>query len=239
MAALESAESGSLGEDGAALEITTITTRFVLNVSVNCYLVEGSDGYVLIDTGAPGRRRTIETQLDRAGCRPGNVKLIIVTHGDRDHAGNAAYLRDAFGAPIGMHSDDAGIVEQGDMFWNRTAPNRLAQTLLNRLMGLSGADRFAPDVLLQDGEDLSGYGLEARVLSLPGHSRGSIGVLTAAGDLFCGDLLANVDRPNLWSIIDDHAAARSSVARLRGLPVHTVYPGHGSRFAWTPDAIST
>ena len=68
-------------------------------------------------------------------------------------------------------------------------------------------------------------------MNLPGHSKGfSIGILTADGHLFCGDLLANTDKPALWSIIDDEDAAHASVEKLRGLDIDTVYPGHGRPF---------
>jgi len=40
-------------------------------------------------------------------------------------------------------------------------------------------DTFQPDVILEDQQNLSGYGLEATVLHLPGHTKGSIGILTA------------------------------------------------------------
>jgi glyoxylase-like metal-dependent hydrolase (beta-lactamase superfamily II) len=44
-----------------------------------------------------------------------------------------------------------------------------------------------------DGTNLSEYGLDAKVLSIPGHSRDSIGFLATGGDLFYGDLLDNTD----------------------------------------------
>ncbi len=65
---------------------------------------------------------------------------------------------------------------------------------------------------------------------MPGHSRGSIGILTAHGDLFCGDLLENIKRPKLTSLMDDLAAAQASVEKLKSLEVKTVYPGHGAAF---------
>jgi glyoxylase-like metal-dependent hydrolase (beta-lactamase superfamily II) len=77
---------------------------------------------------------------------------------------------------------------------------------------------------------LSDCGFDAQVLALPGHSRGSIGILTAGGDLFCGDLLDNTDKPALNSIMDDLAAANASVEKLSGFAIHTVYPGHGQPF---------
>jgi hydroxyacylglutathione hydrolase len=50
-------------------------------------------------------------------------------------------------------------------------------------------DTFAPDELLEDGRSLSDFGLDATVLHLPGHTRGSIGILTRNGALFRGDLM--------------------------------------------------
>jgi hydroxyacylglutathione hydrolase len=217
-------------EDQMTLEIKTIATPFVLNVSVNCYLVRTGDGYTLIDTGRTNKRGTIEKELISAGCRPGNLELIVLTHGDFDHCGNAAYLRKNFGAKIAMHDADSGMVERGDMVWNRKPPHILIRTVFGLLFRLSKSDRFKPDLYLEDGDDLSEYGFGAQVLHIPGHSKGSIGILTTNGDLFGGDLLANVDKPGLWSIIDDSAAANASVEKLKKLDIKTVYPGHGKPF---------
>ena len=211
-------------------EIKTITMPFMLNVSVNCYLVRNGDDYTLIDTGMPKRRSAIEEALENAGCRPGKLKLIVLTHGDLDHCGNAAYFRKKFDTQIAMHNDDSGMVENGDMFWNRKSPNNLIRVILNLIMALRSSDRFKPDFCIAGGDDLSEYGFDAQVLHIPGHSKGSIGLLTTAGDLFCGDLLANTDKPDLWSIIDDAAAANASVEKLKRLEINTVYPGHGKPF---------
>ena len=106
-----------------------------------------------------------------------------------------------------------------------------AAGLLSKL-SKAGVDfeTFEPDVLLEDGQDLSPYGLDARVVHLPGHSSGSIGVLTGDGDLFCGDLLVNVLRPSLHYYIDNLAQAHESIRKLSDLGVGTVYPGHGKPF---------
>ena len=198
--------------------------------SVNCYLLETGSGYLLIDSGSSNQRRELEGELAGAGCRPGDLKLILITHGDFDHTGNAAYLRESFGAKITMHRDDIGMAEQGDMFFNRKQPNAILRKLAPLLIGFGKAQRFTPDVLLDDGDDLSPYGFAAHALSIPGHSKGSLGILTAAGDLFCGDLLVNQEKPALNTLIDDMPAAQASLQRLRSLEVGTVYPGHGKPF---------
>ena len=77
--------------------------------SVNCYLIGSQAGYLLIDTGGPNQRLALEKGLADAGCRPGRLKLIVLTHGDFDHTGNAAYLREKFGAKLAMHAGDSGM----------------------------------------------------------------------------------------------------------------------------------
>lgn len=211
-------------------EITPITTPFILHITVNCYLVKTDKGFILIDTAKTGKRRVIEQALNNAGCEPGSLKLIVLTHGDFDHCGNAAYLRQKFGAPITIHEADSGMVERGDMFWNRKQPSALVKTLMGLLFRLHQADQFKPDFTIKEGDNLSAYGFDADVIELPGHSEGSIGLLTADGDLFCGDLLANTDKPDVWTIIDNREAAQASVEKLKRMTINTVYPGHGQPF---------
>lgn len=206
----------------------------------NCYLLQAADGFVLVDSGVASRRAAVEKSLADAGCGAGDLKLVVLTHGDSDHADNCAYLRKVYGAAIGMHRADAQMVEQGDMSLGRKSrPGRITAMgrvimLVGRLMALLGLppfERFSPDVLLEDGQSLSSYGLEATIVGLPGHSKGSIGVLTSDGDLFCGDLIYSFFRPAMI-LIDDVADAKSSIERLRALNVGTVYPGHGKAFPW-------
>ena len=120
------------------VEITIITTPFVFNTSVNCYLVRTGDRFVLIDTGVTSKHGTIEKELESAGCQPGNLTLIVLTHGDFDHCGNAAYLRKKFGTRIALHKDDSGMVERGDMLWNRSKQNLLIRILFIRQIDFAG-----------------------------------------------------------------------------------------------------
>jgi len=213
-----------------SLEIKTISHRYIFNNYVNCYLVKIDGGYILIDTGTPSKRGVIEKELENVGCQPGNLQLIVLTHGDSDHAGNAAYFRKKFGAKIAMHHDDFGMVEQGDMFWSRKNPNIIIRSIANSFFGLKKSDRFSPDLTIEDGYDFSKYGFDAKVLHLPGHTKGSIEILTSDGNLFCGDLLGNITKPSRFSLIDDPAEAEASIKKLKNLNIKTVYPGHGKPF---------
>ena len=133
-------------------EITTIALA-----GVNAYLVRAGESFVLVDTGKPEKRTDMVAQLERAGCRRGDLRLIVLTHGDYDHAGNAAHLREEHGAGIAMHPDDAGRVESAD--WSlgmKAKPDKFP--LLFRAVSVfvrPGAfDVFTPDVLVEDGWSL-------------------------------------------------------------------------------------
>ncbi len=212
-------------------EIKTITLTLPYGLGrVNCYLVKTEAGYILIDTGSSNQRAAIEQELQSAGCRPGDLKLIVLTHGDFDHTGNAAYLRQKFGAPLAMHPADFGMIERGDMFASRGKSNPILKAIAPLLFKFDKSNKVTPDLAIDEGDDLSEYGFDARVLHIPGHSKGSIAILTAEGALFCGDLFLYKDGPVLNSIIDDRAAAQASFEWLKGLKANTVYTGHGEAF---------
>ncbi len=197
---------------------------------VNCYLLTGKAGFVLVDAGSSNARARLENTLAEAGCQSGNLKLVILTHGDFDHSGNAAYIGRKFMSPVGMGAADRGMVEKGDMFVNRKQPGWLVRKMIPLATGFGRRERFSPDILLEDGSDLSRYGVRGKIISLPGHSLGSIGILLDSRELICGDLFENQDGPRLNSIMDDKSAATSSLERLRKLRIKTVFPGHGEPF---------
>jgi len=209
-------------------EVKTITL-----FGVNCYLVKTGSGYILIDTGWSFKRAELDKELESAGCKPGDLELIVLTHGDFDHSGNAAHLRDRYGTKIAMHRREAEVVEGGDMKLSRKHRPIVYRIFFGmvKLYGrLTGFGRFEADLYVDEGYDLSEYGLDARVVELPGHSTGSIGILTSDGDLFCGDLVMH-DRPALHSLTDDAADLKASVEKVKGLGVKSLYPGHGSAFS--------
>ncbi len=216
-------------------DVKTINLR-----GVNCFLLKSGEGFILIDTGLPARRAELERELESAGCRPGDLRLVILTHGDYDHAGNGAYLREKYGVKIAMHHVDSPMVERGDEASNRKdRPDRVSPLgriiipigkLMTTLCRMGKLETFKPDLCLDDGQSLAEYGLDARVLHLPGHSKGSIGVLTADGGLFCGDLLMNMRRPDAHFMIDDLAGFHASIEKLKSPQIQMVYPGHGKPF---------
>jgi hydroxyacylglutathione hydrolase len=211
------------------LKIICLALPFHVN-TVNCFLLRTEKTWILIDTACSIRRAQLEAKMRAAGCGPGELGLIVLTHGDFDHSGNAKLLRETWSSRVAMHRDDLGMVEQGDMFWNRKQSSRFVRAVAPVLFGFGRSERFTPDIYLDDGHVLSEYGADLRIVHLPGHSSGSIGILTEDKGLFCGDLLINEKKPVLNYRIDDPAAAKSSVERLKAMEIDTVFPSHGKPF---------
>ncbi|MDP8223679.1 MAG: MBL fold metallo-hydrolase [Candidatus Lernaella stagnicola] len=66
----------------------------------------------LIDTGDAAERWLLRRCLKRAGItQPGDITAVLLTHWHRDHAGNAAWLRETYGCPVICHENDAPYLE--------------------------------------------------------------------------------------------------------------------------------
>lgn len=186
-------------------------------VDTNCYLVgcPQTKKAAVIDPGAfsPEEVKTVLGLLEKDGLR---AECIINTHGHIDHiAGNRA-IKQATGAPILIHADDAG---------------RLGDGQLNGSF-LFGMDIQSPpaDRLIKDGEDIELGELKLRVLHTPGHTPGGI-CLLLDGVLFSGDTLfaGSVGRTDLPGG-SDRTIMKSIKEKLLTMPDDTsVRPGHGPR----------
>jgi hydroxyacylglutathione hydrolase len=208
-----------------AVEVTII--RFSM---VNAYLLKTGAGFFLIDTGFSWQRGRLKRALKMAGCKPGDLKLVVITHADFDHTGNCAWLQKKYGVPIAIHRAESAAVERGRMLLSRKNPRGMIVRALMDIMGFLVFRRFKPAILVEEGDNLTTYGLEARILHTPGHSMGSIGVLTADGRFFCGDLFTNNHKPLKCPYVDDEKDLDASIERLKDLNIVMVYPGHGQPF---------
>jgi len=201
---------------------------------VNAYLVKAGDGFILIDTGMAPQFARLEAQLLQAGCLPDHLKLVVITHGDMDHAGGCAALQAKYHARIAIHPADLAMATTGAVVkrQGRGLLNKIAVTLMNLVGGRATARAFQADILLQDGQGLEAYDLAAKVIHTPGHTQGSIAVVTEQGNLFAGDTLANRTRVDVAPFIQDYQVLRRSLERLKSLNAKMVYPGHGKPFPY-------
>jgi hydroxyacylglutathione hydrolase len=211
--------------------VPDIQIQTIFDKQTNCYLIHAGSAFYLVDTGYGLSRGVLKQALHSAGVTAPNLKLVILTHADMDHSGSVNYLRRKYGMKVAMHALEIPAAATG----------RMLATRQNRVPGFIGyvmaalrplCPRFKPDILLAEGDDLSQYGLEARVLHTPGHTRGSISVLTKDGDFLCGDFLVGGRYPGINHLADDMAAMKANLSRIRGMKIRKIYPGHGRPFTF-------
>ena len=173
----------------------------------NCYIIReaSSTSCCVIDPGyAP---ETVLAALEKEGL---TLEAILLTHGHFDHVGAVRELAAQTDCLVYLNSRDLSMPPMftaGPLYYTHT---------------------------YDEGDTLSLAGLTLQVLSTPGHTPGSVCLMTE-GTLFSGDTLfsGSCGRTDLPG--GDWATIVSSLKRLATLPDGlSVHPGHGesTTLAW-------
>ncbi|MFC9328943.1 MBL fold metallo-hydrolase [Kitasatospora sp. NPDC057015] len=208
--------------------------------AVNAYLLLGRRP-VVVDAGMPGSGRRIHEQVAAHGVDPADVALIVITHGHLDHFGSAAELHRLTGAPVACHVADLGPLRTG-----RVREPYLPTGPMGRLMDRNRklheqVEPVEPGVLITGETSLEEFGIAGRIMPTPGHTAGSISVLTDEGDLVAGDLVANSfmglipGRPANPPFHDDPRQNLASLRAMLALRPGRLHVGHG--VALDPDRV--
>ena len=221
-------------------EVARGVTRLPI-LFVNTYFIEGSNGWVLIDTGLPNSsgyiRRAAEVRFG-AGSRP---QAILLTHGHFDHAGSALELAKQWNVPIYAHRLELPYLTGRSDYPPKDPTMGGAIALMARAFPDSGYD-FGDRVRELPAEGGVPGLPEWRWLHTPGHTPGHVSFWRESDrTLLAGDAFATMDLDS-WTAQVTHArelsrppapftpdwsAARRSVDYLAGLGPQTLATGHG------------
>ena len=192
--------------------------------NVNCYIIENGTSGILVDTG---KKEFIGKVIDT--CKFYSVKLIALTHAHFDHAENAARISDALGIPIGMNEKDCNLI-QSNANQSLSAANILGKIVLSvslKEFSVRSIPEFKPDILLHDDDHLSKYGIDAHIISLPGHTDGSIGIDVDKKYFLAGDALMNMFYPTVSMLYHNRDTMLESARKISSMGNRTIYFGHG------------
>ncbi len=218
-------------------------------VQSGVYLIRGQGENILIDTGnwtTPdhdnGMGAFLIEKLDR---EKNDLRYILITHFHYDHTGNASVLKERYGAEIVAHALDRPIIEDPMLV---TRPENLARFGITpgealrdfnlaegESLGLSDPEivrrhwnrPVEVDLVVEDGDTLDVGGLKLRILHLPGHCPGQIGVYNpASGALYAADIM-HYPTPLGPYPIGDAKAHRRSIERCIELKPQLLLEGHG------------
>jgi hydroxyacylglutathione hydrolase len=190
----------------------------------NAYLVQGDEGITVVDTGLPGSAGKIIDYVQSIGSHPSDIKTIVLTHSDIDHAGSAARLKEETRAKVAIHEADAPRLS-GEKEW-KTVKGVLG-LFFRVTSALMRFNRLKADVLLKDSDIIDGL----TVIHTPGHTEGSICLYLPRRAIFVGDALVTKDEgtPSLprKSMSMNMNLAKESVRKISRLEYSVLLPGHG------------
>lgn len=203
----------------------------------NAYLLVGERRPVLVDTGSRGDARRIEAACDALGVKVSDLGLILHTHVHSDHFGNTVALAAAAKCPISYHPADRALAEQGHN--GRLQGIGTRGRVLSHLLSHLPFQTASLDLPAFEGQRLDEFGVAATILHTPGHTPGSISVLTDDGDAIVGDMLMGghvggalwPSRPYFHYFADDLSLAMDSVDRVLRASCRRLFVGHGGPLA--------
>jgi glyoxylase-like metal-dependent hydrolase (beta-lactamase superfamily II) len=204
---------------------------------VHVYLIRGDAGWTAVDTGL-GLPDTAARWIGIVAELDGPLARIVITHFHPDHLGAGADVEALTGASVHQGELD---YQQSERVWGSAdwperiavwmerhgTPPPIARQVLEqgRLASLFIHYAHAPE-LLRDGDVVDGW----RVLDLPGHADGHIG-LERDGVLVAGDHLLPDISPAVGRYADGRpdplGAYLASLQRTVELAPELALPGHG------------
>ena len=197
----------------------------------NAFLLRGEKD-ILVDTGSPADFPALIRLLNKNSVEVGDLALIVLTHVHFDHAGTVAALVKQAKCPVAVHRLEKENLETG-----RNAPIIPVHPLGKMLMPFMGA-RFSPtsaDILIDDALDLSPYGVAAQVIFTPGHTPGSVSLLTDDHQAIVGDLCGGgwplgqfqPSRPRYHYWASSMEDVQASLKRVLASQPSQIHVGHG------------
>jgi len=218
---------------------------------VNIYLVEGTKGNLLIDTGmdTPEAFGALRDALKFGGFGFKDITLIMATHIHPDHYGMVDKLKQLSGANVALSEIEAGLIDSRYMQTDDLL-NQVKQLLESNGVPEGELIEFAeasmaikqftgvvkPDIMLKDGEKITVATSEFKVIVTPGHSPGHICLYEPKRKLlFSGDHIL----PDIFPHVGLHPQSGenplgdffNSIEALGQLEVNFIFPGHGSVFS--------
>ncbi|MBQ6041808.1 MAG: MBL fold metallo-hydrolase [Oscillospiraceae bacterium] len=193
---------------------------------VTCYIIRGQQGDLLVDTGFFMHRRSLLNWIADY-----DVKWIFLTHGHPDHDWNAAAAAQQTGAKILLHEADKDLPRNfASQPVQATDPRWKIRNITQNIGGaLVKTPHYKPDILFEEADRdlLKQYGFDAEIVHLPGHTRGSSGIL--CGDvLYCGDAFTAIfGKPDITPHATSIPLMQVSLRKILDINPKWLACGHG------------
>lgn len=183
-------------------------TLLLGELATNCYLLDcGNQEVIAIDIGNAPKK-----VLDILNTQKLSLKAILLTHGHYDHVAGVETVRQATGAEVYIHENDALMLESGEA--------NLAYQLTDK--AYQPVQEYQ---VLKDNDILHFGNRQIKVMHTPGHTSGGVCYLTE-NQMFCGDTIfkGSIGRTDLGGNVSEMRESLKKIASLQ--QDYELYPGH-------------
>ena len=150
------------------MEITALDLDFLsLPQTIASYLISGSEGYVLVETGPASTLENLRQRLAERDLSFSDIGHVLVTHIHLDHAGAAGWLARE-GATIYVH--EVGAPHLIDPSRLLSSAGRIYGDRMDELWGETVAAPAENVIPLRDGDVVEAAGLKFTAINTPGHA---------------------------------------------------------------------
>ena len=193
-------------------------------------LLKGEKGYVQMDAGHKSNVKKYLRLLKKNNIDPSEIKLIIVNHAHFDHVRGLKALKEITNAKVLVQEEDVKYIQKGISV--EPKPINFIVKLLFKLIpqSLKSYDPVEPDIIIKDEYSLVDFGVNAKVIHTPGHTLGTVSLITEDGIAFIGCCAHGFPlrlNPGLPTVAEDINEVYSSWDRLLYEGVKKVYISHG------------
>lgn len=187
-----------------------------------------SKDFTMVDCGLIDMGSYKLSEIESVGVGREQIKRIILTHTHMDHVGCLPEIIQAIpGIEIWVHEEEGNYMERGDdrVIWG----NKMFESMIRSQISIP-QDYFhiKPHRKLKGGETLNLGGVTFKVIHIPGHSIGSIGLFNEEHKLFIsGDTIyadGAIGRYDLFSA--DASQMKNSLELIANLGIDCLLPCH-------------
>jgi glyoxylase-like metal-dependent hydrolase (beta-lactamase superfamily II) len=195
----------------------------------NVFLVTQGDYHILFDTCSRKYRKDLFSNLRKLFVS--RLDALVLSHTHFDHAGNAAAIREIFGARTFVHQEEAGFLVKGEnppIAGTLPLTRLLVNTFGKRLERRLKYTPCKPDDRITGSIAKPFPGLNISLLHTPGHSPGMISMIIDDEIALVGDTLFGIFP---WSAFPPFAEDPGKLIRSWKILLDTgcswFFPSHG------------
>ncbi|MBD5639634.1 MBL fold metallo-hydrolase [Clostridium botulinum] len=201
-------------------EVTYVISEYKHWEETHCYLLNGTDKSLLIDTGLGVEN--IKRIVDQLTNKP---VIVIATHIHYDHIGGHGYFKDFY-----VHEDEVEWINEKFPLSLDYVKKLLAEEPCefpaNFNINQYEIFKGRPTKIIKDNDVIELGNRSIQVIHTPGHAPGHMCFYEkSSGYLFTGDLIYS-GKLTAFFPSTDPTAYMESIKRIATLPVKKIFPGH-------------